>query len=105
MSEEKEFGFIISQGISRKMPKAKLADKITGFLTDRKKDLMRELKLPANKIRTSFYYDRDSREYNIMIRIQKVCSDSRIEQIQKQNKAIWTAKDCAPCNIEIYKNY
>ena len=102
---EREFNFIITQGISRKMPKAKLADKITGFLTDRKKDLMRELKLPENKIRTSFYYDRDSREYKGMIRIQKDCSDIRIEQIQKQNKAIWTAKDCAPCNIEIYKNY
>ena len=47
---------------------------------------MRDFKLPENKIRTSFYYDRDSREYNVMIRIQKVCSDSRIEQIQKQNK-------------------
>ena len=102
---DKECGFIITQGISKKMPKAKLADKIMGFLAERKKDLMRDLKLPENKIRTSFYYDRDSREYNVMIRIQKDCSDSRIEQIQKQSKAIWAAKDCALCDIEIYKNY
>jgi len=31
MSTEKEFGFIITQGITRKMTKAKRANKITDF--------------------------------------------------------------------------
>ena len=105
MSAEKEFGFIITQGITRKMTKAKVADKITGFLADRKNALMKTLKLPENKIHTSCYYDRDSREYKGMIRIKKECSDSRIEQIQKQNKAIWAAEDCEACNITLCKNY
>lgn len=105
MSTEKEFGFIITQGISRKMTKAKVTDKITGFLADRKKALMRTLKLPENRIHTGCYYDRDSREFKGMIRIKKDCSDSRIEQIQKQNKAIWAAKDCEHCDITLCKNY
>ena len=46
MSTEKEFGFIITQGLTRKMTKAKVADKITGFLADRKNALMKTLKLP-----------------------------------------------------------
>ena len=33
------------------------------------------------------------------------CDDNRIEQIQNQNKAIWTATDCEPYTISIYKNY
>ena len=49
MSTEKEFGFIITQGITRKMTKAKVADKITGFLADRKNALMKTLKLPENR--------------------------------------------------------
>ena len=53
---------------------------------------MRDLKLPENKIRTSCYYDCDDREYNVMIRIKKDCSDRRIEQIQKQSKAILGGK-------------
>jgi len=105
MSTEKEFGFIITQGITRKMTKAKVADKITGFLADRKNALMKTLKLPENRIHTSCYYDRDSREYKGMIRIKKECSDSRIEQIQKQNKSIWAAKDCEPSAISLSKNY
>ena len=59
MSTEKEFGFIITQGLTRKMTKAKLADKIIGFLADRKNALMKTLKLPENRIHTSCYYDRD----------------------------------------------
>ena len=105
MSTEKEFGFIITQGITRKMTKAKLTDKITGFLADRKNALMKTLNLPENRIHTSCYYDRDSREYKGMIRIKKDCSDSRIEQIQKQNKTIWAAKDCEPGGITLCKNY
>ena len=105
MSTEKEFGFIITQGITRKMTKAKVADKITGFLADRKNALMKTLKLPENRIHTSCYYDRDSREYKGMIRIKKDCTDSRIEQIQKQHKAIWTATDSVPCDITLCKNY
>ena len=105
MSTEKEFGFIITQGITRKMTKAKLADKITGFLADRKKALMKTLKLPENRIHTSCYYDRDSREYKGMIRIKKDCSDSRIKQIQKQNKSIWAATDGEPCEMKLCKNY
>ena len=105
MSAEKEFGFIITQGITRKMTKAKRANKITGFLSDRKKALMKTLKLPENRIHTSCYYDRDTREYKGIIRIKKECSDSRIEQIQKQNKTIWAAKDCMPCDITLCKNY
>jgi len=105
MSTEKEFGFIITQGLTRKMTKAKVADKITGFLADRKKTLMKTLKLPENRIHTSCYYDRDTREYKGMIRIKKECTDSRIEQIQKQNKAIWAAKDSEPGEITLCKNY
>ena len=105
MSTEKEFGFIITQGLTRKMTKAKLADKITGFLADRKNALMKTLNLPENRIHTGCYYDRDSREYKGMIRIKKDCNDSRIEQIQKQNQAIWAAKDSVPCNITLCKNY
>ena len=101
MSTEKEFGFIITQGITRKMTKAKRANKITGFLSDRKKALMKTLKLPENRIHTSCYYDRDSREYKGMIRIKKECSDSRIEQIQKQNKSIWAAKDCCGTQLGV----
>ena len=105
MSTEKEFGFIITQGISRKMTKAKVTDKITEFLDDRKKALVKTLKLPENKIHIGCCYDRDAREYNGMIRIKKDCTDSRIEQIQNQNKAIWTPTDCEPCTISIYRNY
>ena len=105
MSTEKEFGFIITQGITRKMTKAKVADKITGFLADRKKALMKTLKLPENRIHTSSYYDRNSREYKGLLRIKKECSDSRIEQIQKQNRKIWAAKDCAPYDMTLCKNY
>ena len=105
MSTEKEFGFIITQEITRKMTKAKVTDKITGFLADRKKALMKTLKLAENRIHTSCYYDRDSREYKGMIRVKKECSDSRIEQIQKQNQTIWAAKDCVPCEITLSKNY
>ena len=105
MSAEKEFGFIITQGLTRKMTKAKQADKITGFLADRKNSLMKTLKLPENRIHTSCYYDCDSREYKGMIRIKKECSDSRIEQIQKQNKSIWAAEDCDPSAISLSKNY
>ena len=103
--KEKEFGFIITQGISMKMTKAKVTEKLTGFLTKRRQDLMKTLKLPENKIHTSCYYDRDTREYKGMIRIKKECSDSRIEQIQKQNKSIWAAKDCDPSAISLCKNY
>ena len=105
MSTEKEFGFIITQEISHTMTKKKLADKMTNFLADRKNALMKTLKLPENRIHTSCYYDRDSREYKGMIRIKKECSDSKIEQIQKQNKSIWAAKDCFPCDITLCKNY
>ena len=105
MSTEKDFGFIITQGITRKMTKAKVTEKITGFLADRKKVLMKTLKLPENKIHTSCYYDRDTREYKGMIRIKKDCTDSSIEQIQDRSKAIWTSKDCEPCDITLYKNY
>ena len=105
MSTEKEFGFIITQGLTRKMTKARVADKITGFLADRKNALMKTLKLPENRIHTGCYYDRDSCEYKGMIRIKKECRDSRIEQIQKQNKSIWAAKDCFPCDITLCKNY
>ena len=105
MSAEKEFGFIITQGRTKKMTKAKAADKITGFLADRKNALMKTLKLPENRIHTSCYYDRDTREYKGMIRIKKDCSDSRIEQIQKRNEAIWSSKDNPPYTISIYKNY
>ena len=87
------------------MTKAKVADKITGFLADRKKALMITLDPPETRIHTSCYYDRDTREYKGMIRIRKDCSDSRIEQIQKQNKSIWAAKDCDPSAIELCKNY
>ena len=105
MSTEKEFGFIITQGITRKMTKAKVADKITGFLADRKKALMKTLKLPENKIHTGCYYDRDSREYKGMTRIRKDCTDSRIDHLYNVTKVIWTATDCEPYTISIYKNY
>ena len=105
MSTEKEFGFIITQGLTREMTKAKVADKITGFLADRKKTLMKTLKLPENRIHTSCYYDRDTREYKGLLRIKKECKDSRIEQIQKRNEAMWRSRDSPPYAIEIYKNY
>ena len=105
MSTEKEFGFIITQGITRKMTKAKLADKITGFLADRKNALMKTLNLPENRIHTSCYYDRDTREYKGMIRIKKDCNDNRIEQIQKRNEAMWSSRDSLPYTISIYKNF
>ena len=94
MSAEKEFGFIITQEITRKMTKAKLADKITGFLANRKNALMKTLKLPENRIHTSCYYDRDSREYKGMIRVKKDCNDSRIEQIPQPSSASLTPKFC-----------
>ena len=105
MSAEKEFGFIITQGISRKMTKANLAEKFDNFLNDRRKDLTKELTLPENAIHTGCYYDRDTREYKGMIRIKKECSDTSIEKIQNRSKAIWTAKDCEPYTISLYKNY
>ena len=43
MSEEKEFGFIISQGISRNMTKAKLAEKFCNFLAEQKRELSKAL--------------------------------------------------------------
>ena len=105
MSAEKEFGFIITQEISRNMTKAKLAEKFDNFLNDRHKDLTKELKLPENAIHTGCYYDRDNREYRGIIRIKKDCSDGRIDHLYNVNKAIWTAKDCEPYTISIYKNY
>ena len=105
MSTEKEFGFIITQGITRKMTKAKLANKITGFLADRKNALMKTLKLPENRIHTSCYYDRDSREYKGFLLVKKPCTDNRIDQLYYENKAIWTSTDCEPYTISIYKNY
>ena len=105
MSAEKEFGFIITQGRTKKMTKAKVADKITGFLSDRKNALMKTLKLPENRIHTSCYYDRDSREYKGFLLIKKPCTDNRIDHIYNENKAICTAKDCEPYTISIYKNY
>ena len=103
--QEKEFGFIITQGISRKMTKAKVTEKLTNFLAKRKQDLMKKLKLQENRIHTSSYYDKDSQEYKGLLRIKKECKDSRIEQIQDRSKAIWTSKDCEPCDITLYKNY
>ena len=103
--QEKEFGFIITQGISRKMTKAKVTEKLTNFLAKRKQDLMKKLKLQENRIHTSSYYDKDSQEYKGLLRIKKECSDSRIEQIQKQNRKIWAAKDCAPYDMTLCKNY
>ena len=105
MSTEKEFGFIITQGISRNMTKAKLAEKFCKFLAEQKKELSKALMVPADRIHTNCYYDCDSREYKGMIRIKKDCTDSRIEQIQDRSKAIWTSKDCEPCDITLYKNY
>ena len=105
MSAGKEFGFIITQGISRNMTKAKLAEKFDNFLNDRRKDLTKELTLPENAIHTGCYYDRDTREYKGMIRIKKECSDTRIEKIQNRSKAIWTSTDCEPYTISLYKNY
>ena len=105
MSTEKEFGFIITQGFSRKMTKAKVTQKLTDFLAKRKQDLMKKLKLQENRIHTSSYYDLDTREYKGMLRIKKECTDNCIEQIQKRNEAIWTSKDSQPYTMSIYKNY
>ena len=80
-TKEKEFGFIITQGISRKMTKAKVTEKLTGFLAKRKQDLMKTLKLQENRIHTSSYYDRNSREYKGLLRIKKEFSDSRNSRI------------------------
>lgn len=103
--KKKEFGFIITQEISRSMTKKKLADKMTNFLAERKTDLMKDLKLPDNRIHTSSYYDRDSRECKGMIRINKECDDNRIDDILNLSKVIWTSTDCEPYTISIYKNY
>ena len=69
-TKEKEFGFIITQGISRKMTKAKLAEKFCNFLAEQKKELSKALMVPADRIHTNCYYDCDSREYKGMFRIQ-----------------------------------
>ena len=103
--KDKEFGFIITQEISHTMTKNKLADKMTNFLAERKNDLMKDLKLPENKIHTDCYYDRDSHEYKGFLLIKKLCTDSRIEQIQKRNEAMWSSRDSPPYTISIYKNY
>ena len=103
--QEKEFGFIITQGISRKMTKAKVTEKLTDFLTKRKLDLLKKLKLQENRIHTSCYYDRDTREYKGMIRIKKDCTDSRIDHLYNVTRVIWTATDCEQYTISIYKNY
>ena len=103
--QEKEFGFIITQGISRKMTKAEVTEKLTNFLTKRKLDLMKKLKLQENRIHTSSYYDKDSQEFKGLLRIKKECKDSRIEQIQKRNEAMWRSRDSPPYTISIYKNY
>ena len=105
MSAEKEFGFIITQGISRNMTKAKLAEKFCNFLAEQKRELSKALRMSADRIHTNCYYDCDTREYKGMIRIKKECSDTRIEKIQNRSKAIWTAKDCEPYTISLYKNY
>ena len=105
MSTEKELGFIITQGISREMTKAKLAEKFCNFLAEQKRELSKALRIPADRIHTNCYYDRDSREFKGMIRIRKDCTDSRIEQIQDRSKVIWAAKDCQPYTIAIYKKY
>jgi len=104
-TKEKEFGFIITQGISRKMTKTKVTEKLTNFLAKRKQDLMKKLKLQENRIHTSSYYDRNFREYKGLLRIKKECKDSRIEQIQKRNEAMWRSRDSPPYTISIYKNY
>ena len=103
--QEKEFGFIITQGISRKMTKAKVTQKLTDFLAKRKQDLMKKLKLQENRIHTSSYYDLDTREYKGMLRIKKECTDNCIEQIQKRNEAMWRSRDSPPYTIAIYKDY
>ena len=59
MRTEKEFGVIITQGIS--MDKAKVPDKITGFLIE--KSTYENVETPENKIRTNCYYDRGTRRY------------------------------------------
>ena len=105
MSAEKEFGFIITQGISRKMTKAKLAEKFCNFLAEQKKELSKALRMPADRIHTNCYYDCDSREYKGMLRIQGKCADDRIKQIQSRSKAIWSSADSEPYMISIYKNY
>lgn len=105
MAKENEFGLIITQKISRTMTKAKLSEKFYNFLDELKRDLAEELNLPENAIRTGCYYDRDTREYKGIIRIQKKCTDNQIDKIQTDSKAIWTATDCEPYSISIYKNY
>ena len=105
MSAEKEFGFIITQGISRKMTKAKLAEKFCNFLVEQKKELSKALIVPADRIHTNCYYDCDAREYKGMLRINKECDDNCIDDIQNRSKAIWTATDCEPYTISLYKNY
>ena len=105
MSAEKEFGFIITQGISRKMTKAKLAEKFCNFLAEQKEELSKALMVPADRIHTNCYYDCDAREYKGMFRIQGKCADDRIKQIQSRSKAIWSSADCEPYTISLYKNY
>ena len=79
MSAEKEFGFIITQGISRNMTKAKLAEKFCNFLAEQKRELSKALRMSADRIHTNCYYDCDSREYKGLLRIQGKCADDRIE--------------------------
>ena len=105
MGKEKEFGFIIAQKISRNMTRAKLAEKFHAFLTDRKRELMKELKLPENRIRGSFYYDKGARDYKGMLLIRKACTENRIDLLNNENKVIWTAEDHEPYTISIYRNY
>ena len=105
MSAEKEFGFIITQGISRNMTKAKLAEKFCNFLAEQKRELSKALRMSADRIHTNCYYDCDSREYKGFLLVKKPCTDNRIDQLYYENKAIWTSKDCEPYTISIYKNY
>jgi len=105
MSAEKEFGFIITQGISRKMTKAKLSEKFCNFLAEQKKELSKALMVPADRIHTNCYYDCDAREYKGFLLIKKPCTDNRIDHLYNVTKAIWTSTDCEPYTISIYKNY
>ena len=105
MNAEKEFGFIITQGISRNMTKAKLAEKFCNFLAEQKRELSKALRMSADRIHTNFYYDCDSREYKGLLRINKECDDNCIDDIQNRSKAIWTSTDSQPYTISLYKNY
>ena len=103
--KEKECGFIISQKVTPSMTKAKLAKKFNSALKRQKKDLMKKLELPKDKIHTGCYYDPDGKEYKGIVEIQAECSYHCINDQGIEAVFLWLTEDEEPFTIVPFVNY